>query len=212
MAVPWGIAAATCLAGAGTSRWAAVVRFVTELLGGVPSSVVGIFANAVLVAPRYAWLTGRTDAEPLGFSAWAGAFALACVMVPIVVRAAEEAMKQVPEEWRQGSHALGGGLYHTTWRIIYPAALPAMLSGCLLAMGRIAGETAPLLLTAGGSSYWPASPAEPTPFLPKSILSGAVSPFPDMQQLAWGGAFVLLAAIVVLNVVIRLITAAKTAR
>jgi phosphate transport system permease protein len=178
---------------------AAAVRFVTELLGGVPSIVIGIFAYALLVAPSYG--TGR----PLGFSGWAGAFALAVMMIPIVVRSAEESMKLVPESLRQASYALGANRAQTTVRVILPAALPAIITGVFLAVGRIAGETAPLLLTAGGNHFWPQSLAEPTAFLPGYIYKYSTSQYEDAQRQAWAGALVLLAVVMLLNVGIRLV-------
>ncbi len=208
LAVPFGLMAAVYLAEARRSRVAAAVRFVTELLGGVPSIVIGIFAYAVLVYPF--WYP-----TAFGFNAWAGAFALAVMMVPIIVRSAEESMKLVPETIRQASYALGASRMQTTLRVILPAALPAIVTGVFLAVGRIAGETAPLLLTAGGSDQWPvtvdatfpflhARPASQTAFLPGNIFNYSRSPYADWRDQAWGGALVLLAVVMVLNVGIRL--------
>ncbi|QDU22317.1 phosphate ABC transporter permease subunit PstC [Urbifossiella limnaea] len=208
LAVPFALMAAVYLAEARRSRVAAAVRFVTELLGGVPSIVIGIFAYAVLVYPF--WYP-----SPFGFNAWAGAFALAVMMIPIIVRSAEESMKLVPENIRQASYALGASRMQTTLRVILPAALPAIVTGVFLAVGRIAGETAPLLLTAGGSDQWPvtvdgtfpflhARPASQTAFLPGNIFNYSRSPYADWRDQAWGGAVVLLAVVMVLNIGIRL--------
>jgi len=208
LAVPFALMAAVYLAEARRSRVAAAVRFVTELLGGVPSIVIGIFAYAVLVYPF--WYP-----TAFGFNAWAGAFALAVMMIPIIVRSAEESMKLVPETIRQASYALGASRMQTTLRVILPAALPAIVTGVFLAVGRIAGETAPLLLTAGGSDQWPvtadltfpflhARPASQTAFLPGNIFNYSRSPYADWKDQAWGGALVLLAVVMVLNVGIRL--------
>ncbi|MFO0799291.1 MAG: phosphate ABC transporter permease subunit PstC [Gemmataceae bacterium] len=208
LAVPFALMAAVYLAEARRSRVAAAVRFVTELLGGVPSIVIGIFAYAVLVYPF--WYP-----SPFGFNAWAGAFALAVMMIPIIVRSAEESMKLVPENIRQASYALGASRMQTTLRVILPAALPAIVTGVFLAVGRIAGETAPLLLTAGGSDQWPvtvdgtfpflhARPASQTAFLPGNIFNYSRSPYADWRDQAWGGAVVLLVVVMVLNVGIRL--------
>jgi phosphate transport system permease protein len=199
LAVPVGLLAAVFLAEARRSRLAAAVRFVAELLGGVPSIVIGIFAYACLVYPF--WLGG----VPWGFNGWAGAFALAVMMIPIIVRSAEESMKLVPETIRQASYALGGSRMQTTLRVVLPASLPAIVTGIFLAVGRIAGETAPLLLTAGQSSYWPTSPANQTPFLPGYIYTYSRSPYEDWRDQAWGGAVVLLAVVMLLNVGIRLL-------
>ena len=208
LAVPFGLMAAVYLAEARRSRVAAAVRFVTELLGGVPSIVIGIFAYAVLVYPF--WYPSA-----FGFNAWAGAFALAVMMIPIIVRSAEESMKLVPETIRQASYALGASRMQTTLRVILPAALPAIVTGVFLAVGRIAGETAPLLLTAGGSDQWPvtadltfpflhARPSSQTAFLPGNIFNYSRSPYADWRDQAWGGAVVLLVVVMVLNVGIRL--------
>jgi phosphate transport system permease protein len=209
LAVPFGLTAAIYLAEARRSRVAAAVRFVTELLGGVPSIVIGIFAYAVLVYPF--WYPHN-----FGFNGWAGAFALAVMMVPIIVRSAEESMKLVPDTIRQASYALGASRMQTTLRVILPASLPAIVTGIFLAVGRIAGETAPLLLTAGQNDFWPVEvdgvfpflhprPAAQTPFLPGSIYNYSRSPYADWRDQAWGGAVVLLVVVMLLNVGIRLL-------
>jgi phosphate transport system permease protein len=207
LAVPFGLLAAVYLAEARRSRLAAAVRFVTELLGGVPSIVIGIFAYACLVYPF--WYPGN-----FGFNGWAGAFALAVMMIPIIVRSAEESMKLVPDAIRQASYALGATRMQTTLRVILPASLPAIVTGIFLAVGRIAGETAPLLLTAGQNDFWPVTvdgtfpflhprPAAQTPFLPGYIYNYSRSPYDDWKDQAWGGAVVLLAVVMLLNVGIR---------
>ena len=202
-AVPLGLLAAVYLAEARNAPFAVAVRFVAELLGGVPSIVIGIFAYAILVGPSYEFLTG--SARPLGFSGLAGAFALAVMMIPIVVRSAEESMKLVPDTLRQASFALGANRMQTTLRVVLPASLPAIVTGVFLAVGRIAGETAPLLLTAGNSDFWPGSPTRQTAFLPGYIYNYSRSSFADWQQQAWGGALVLLAVVMLLNVGVRLV-------
>jgi phosphate transport system permease protein len=209
LAVPFGLLAAVYLAEARRSRLAAAVRFVTELLGGVPSIVIGIFAYACLVYPF--WYP-----QNFGFNGWAGAFALAVMMIPIIVRSAEESMKLVPDSIRQASYALGATRMQTTLRVILPASLPAIVTGIFLAVGRIAGETAPLLLTAGQNDFWPvvvdtdfpylhARPAAQTPFLPGYIYNYSRSPYADWRDQAWGGAVVLLTVVMLLNVGIRLV-------
>jgi phosphate transport system permease protein len=193
-AVPVGILAAVYLAEYRGGALGGSVRFVGELLGGVPSIVLGIYAYALLVGPT------RT------FSAWAGAFALAVMMIPIVLRSAEEAMKLVPQGLRDASYALGAGQWQTVLRVRLPAALSAVITGVFLAVGRIAGETAPLLLTAYGSNFWPRWPGDRTPFLPKYIFDYSRSGYPDWERQAWAAALVLLAVVMVLNVGIRLLT------
>ena len=202
LAIPIGLLAAVYLAESHNSRMANLVRFLTELLGGVPSIVIGIFVAAILVYPKVS-LTGG-EASPLGFSGWAGAVALAIMMIPIVVRSAEESMKLVPESLRHASYALGANRMQTTLRVILPAAFPAIVTGIFLAVGRIAGETAPLILTAGNTDYWPTGPAAPTPFLPGYIYKYSLSQYDDWQAQAWAGALVLLVVVMFLNVGIRL--------
>jgi len=198
-AVPTGLLAAIYLAEARRSRLANAIRFVTELLGGVPSIVIGIFAYSCFVYPF--WLGG----VPWGFNGWAGSFALAVMMIPIIVRSAEESMKLVPDSIRQASYALGATRMQTTLRVVLPASLPAIVTGVFLAIGRIAGETAPLLLTAGQFFDWPTSPSNQMPFLPGYIFEYSRSPYEDWRDQAWGGALVLLAVVMLLNVGIRLL-------
>jgi phosphate transport system permease protein len=192
-AVPIGILAAIYLAEYRTSRLVGPVRFIGELLGGVPSIIIGIFGYALLVMP-------------FGFSAWAGSFALGVMMIPIVMRASEESLKLVPQTLRNASYALGAANWQTVLRVIVPAALPAIITGVFLAIARIAGETAPLLLTAYNSSFWPTTPSDRTPFLTYYIYTYSVSDDPEEQRLAWAAALVLLTLVMVLNVGIRLLT------
>ncbi len=199
-AVPVGILAAVYLAEYRTSRLAGPVRFVAELMGGVPSIVIGVYGYAMLVYPF--WAPGQR----FGFSAWAGSFALGVLMLPVVIRAAEEAMKLVPRGLREASYALGATQWQTVVRVIVPAALPAILTGVLLAVGRVAGETAPLILTASQSKFWPKSPSEPTASLPLFVYEYSKNTFdPDQVRLGWAGAFVLLVAVLLLNITTRLV-------
>jgi phosphate transport system permease protein len=197
-AVPIGILAAVYLSEYRTQPLTRPIRFMAELLGGVPSIVIGIYAYSVVIYPPWA-------ARSYGFSAWAGIFALGVMMLPVVVRATEEAMKLVPNSLRQASYALGATQAQTVLRVIIPAALPAIITGVLLAMGRIAGETAPLLLTARDSKFWPGALTERMASLPYYIYEYSRSPYQEERQLAWGGAMVLLTFIVVLNVSIRVL-------
>jgi phosphate transport system permease protein len=193
-AVPIGIAGAIFLAEYRTSRLTAPVRFVGELLGGVPSIIIGIFAYALVVLP-------------LGhFSGWAGAFALGVMMIPIILRSSEEALKLVPQSLRNASYALGAARWQTVLRVTLPAARPAIITGVFLGIARIAGETAPLLLTADSSMYWPRTPNDRTPFLPYYIFVYSRMSYPDLQRQAWAAALVLLTVVMVLNVGIRLVT------
>jgi len=198
-AVPIGIFAAIYLAEYRTHRLTGPVRFIAEILGGVPSIIIGIFGYAMLVRPPW-------SNDPYGFSAWAGAFSLAVMMLPIVIRASEEAIKLVPQALRHASYALGAAYWQTVVRVTVPAALPAIITGVFLAVGRIAGETAPLLLTAGGSELVARSPSDPTAFLPYYIYTYGSSGYEAAESKAWAAAFVLLSVIMVLNVGIRYIS------
>jgi phosphate transport system permease protein len=204
LAEPLGLLAAVYLAEARRSRLAAAIRFVTELLGGVPSIVIGVFIFSILVVPSYQFARGP-DAQPLGFSGYAGAVALAVMMIPIVVRSAEESMKLVPDTIRHASYALGANRMQTVLRVTLPAALPAIVTGVFLAIARIAGETAPLLLTAGQWEYLQLNPAKQTPFLTGYIYNYSRQPYLDRQDQAWAAALVLLAFVMLVNVGIRLL-------
>lgn len=193
--VPIGLLAAVYLTEYRSKRFGSVVRFVAEMLGSVPSIVIGIFGYYAVVRP----ISGH-------FSGWAGAFALGVMMIPIVLRACEESLKLVPQSLRSGSYALGAGHWQTVARVIVPAALPAIITAVFLSIARVAGETAPLLLTASGNSLWPRSLNDFTPSLPKFIFDYANSGYEDWRRQAWAAAFVLVAAIMVLNFGIRLIT------
>jgi phosphate transport system permease protein len=218
-AVPLGLLAAVWLAEARRSPLAAVVRTVTELLGGVPSVVIGVFVYSVLCAPEYG--TGA----PLNASAWAGMVALAVLMTPVVVRSSEEAMRLVPDPLREASYALGANRMQTTLRVIIPASLPAIVTGIFLAVGRIAGETAPLLFTAQQNDDLPTRrlyPNDPDPQKREvevvtlrgrfPFLTGKINDYAtrypnvqDYQDQAWGGTLVLMGVVMALNVGIRLV-------
>jgi phosphate transport system permease protein len=211
-AVPIGLLAAIFLAENPRSSLTKSVRFVGELLGGVPSVVIGIFVYALMVAPG----EGRSFASFLeactfglvktGFTAWAGAFALGIMMVPIVMRGSEEALKLVPQSLRQASYALGAASWQTVLRVTVPAALPAVITGVCLAIARIAGETAPLLLTVNQTSFWPKELNQPFPYLTYYIYHYANSTDDTEKRLAWAAAFVLLTVVMVVNIGIRFLT------
>jgi phosphate transport system permease protein len=206
MAVPVGVLAAVFLAESRAWRLTALVRFITEVLGGVPSIVLGIFAYAVFVVPPFTKLPLIGKVKPLGFSAWAGAFALAVMMIPVVVRSAEEALRMVPKSLREASFALGANFWQTVVKVLIPAALAPIITGVILATSRIAGETAPLLLTAFGSNSMPRGLDKPTPFLPGYIYSYSTMADPLYQKQAWAAALVLLGTVMALNIIIRLLT------
>jgi phosphate transport system permease protein len=192
-AVPIGVFAALFLTEYRASRLAPPVRFICELLGGVPSIIVGIFAYALLV-------------HRFGFSAYAGATALGIIMIPIVVRSSEEALKLVPTALRNASYALGASHAQTVVRVIVPTALPTIITGIFLAMARVAGETAPLLFTAYNSNFWPKSLSSRMPNLTYYIYNYSLSDNREEQRQAWAGALVLLVLVMLLNVGIRILT------
>jgi phosphate transport system permease protein len=190
-----GLPTAIYLAEYRSGRLGATVRFIAEMLGSVPSIVIGIFGYYAIVRP----ITG-------GFSALAGAFALGIMMLPIIIRASEEALKLVPGSLKAASHSLGAAQWQTVLRVSVPAALPAIITAVFLGIARVAGETAPLMLTASSNLYWPQSLNDATPSLPMFIFDYARTGNAEAIRQAWAAAFVLVSAIMVLNVTIRLIT------
>jgi phosphate transport system permease protein len=176
------------------SRLAATCRFSADVLTGVPSIAVGIFAYGVAVLPfRH-------------FSALAGSVALAVMMAPIVARTSEELLRLVPSSLREGAMALGATRRRAVFTVILPAALPGVLTGVLVALARIAGETAPLLFTAFGNRFWSTDPARPMASLPVQIYTYAISPYEDWHRQAWAGAAVLVALVLALSILARLAT------
>jgi phosphate transport system permease protein len=173
------------------------IRFVTVILSSVPSVIVGVFAYGVLV------ITTKQ------FSAVAGGFALGVIMLPIVALTTEEALKLVPMSYRLGSAALGGARFATIFRIVIPAALPAITTGVLLAVARASGETAPLMFTALFSQFWQEGLMSPTPSLPVLIYNFSSSPFPEQNAIAWTASFVLILMVLVTSILSRLVTRKK---
>ena len=175
-------------------RFADIVRFVVDILLGIPSVVVGIFAYIAFV-------------QPFGnFSAMSGGLALAIILIPIVTRSTEGVLKLVPNEYREGSYALGVSKWQTIIKIVIPTAMKGIVTGVMLAVARAAGETAPLLLTAFGNHYWSNSLNEPIASLPAQIFEYAKSPYADWIEKAWGAALVLIIMVLFLNISARLLT------
>jgi phosphate transport system permease protein len=199
--VPVGLLAAIYLSEYRGGRFGQTVRFVGEMLGSVPSIVMGIFGYYVIVKP----VTHH-------FSALAGGFALGVMMLPIVMRASEEAMKLVPKPLREGSYALGASQWQTIVRVIVPAALPAIITAIFLGIARVAGETAPLLLTASSNDFWPRSVNDFTPSIPVYIYNYATGPYDDWHRKAWAAAFVLLVAVLALNIFVRVVSGKRVLR
>jgi phosphate transport system permease protein len=193
---PVGVLAGTFLAeyGAG-SRIAPAIRFVNDILLSAPSIIVGLFVYAVVVVPM-----GH-------FSGWAGTIALAILVVPVVVRTTEDMLNLVPSALREAAAALGAPKWRVIVFIAYRAAVQGMLTGVMLAVARIAGETAPLLFTALNNQFFSSDMNAPMANLPVVIFQFAMSPYADWQSLAWGGALLITLAILVLNIAARLLAA-----
>lgn len=191
--IPPGIMAGIYLYEFGDRRFGRAVRFAADVMSGTPSITVGLFVYAVIVL--------RTKQ----FSAWAGAVALAILMLPTVTRTTEELLRLVPEALREAALGLGVPKYRATLSIVLRTALPGIVTGIMLAIARVAGETAPLLFTAFSNRFWAQSPNEPTASLPVQIFTYAVSPYEEWHRQAWAAAFVLVAIVLVLNLSARLL-------
>ncbi|HYL33593.1 MAG TPA: phosphate ABC transporter permease PstA [Stellaceae bacterium] len=191
---PIGILTGTFLAEfARGSRLAQVVRFINDILLSAPSIVIGLFVYEVMVVRM-----GH-------FSAWAGATTLAIILVPVVVRTTENMLTLVPASLREAAVALGAPQWKVIVMVVYRAAMQGMLTGVMLAVARIAGETAPLLFTAFGNNFWSANMNAPMANLPVVIFQFALSPYADWQLLAWGGALLITLVILALNIVARMV-------
>jgi len=191
---PIGVAAGTFLAEHGRyTRLASVVSFINDILLSAPSIVIGLFVYEMVVVTA-----GH-------FSGFAGGIALAMILLPIVVRTTEEALRLVPDQMREAGFALGLPRWRVTRQILYKAALSAILTGILLGVARIAGETAPLLFTALNNQFWSASLNGPLANVPVVIFQYAMSPYDEWHTLAWAGAFVLTAFVLILNILVRLL-------
>ncbi|HEV7573493.1 MAG TPA: phosphate ABC transporter permease PstA [Thermoanaerobaculia bacterium] len=174
------------------TKFSSVVRFAADVLNGVPSIVVGIFAYGILVLPVKR------------FSAIAGGVALGLLMIPIVVRTTEELLRLVPGGLREGALALGATRGRAVFSVIVPAALPGILTGILVALARVAGETAPLLFTAFNNRFWSTSLTQPIASLTVQVFTYAISPYDDWHRQAWAGAFLLVMMILTLSILARL--------
>ena len=172
---------------------ASIVRYSADLMNGVPSIVIGIFAYSLVVLPFK------------HFSTIAGAFALGIMMIPITLRSTEEFLKAVPSNLREGAMALGASKSKTIATVIVPAAYRGILTAILLALARVAGETAPLLFTAFGNRFWSSGWTQPTASLPVMIYTYAVAPYEDWHRQAWAAGLILLGLILLINIVARTI-------
>ena len=192
--VPIGFLAGVYLAEYAGGAYASVIRFVTDLLNGVPSIVIGIFIYTILVVKA-------------GFSTYSGGVALGIMMIPIALRSTEEFLKSVPVALREGAMALGATKSRTIATVVVPAAIRGLISGMMLNLARVAGETAPLLFTAFGNAFWSPGWKQPTSTLPVMIFNYAVAPYPDWHRQAYAAGFVLLTLVLLINITARSIVA-----
>ena len=190
LSVPTGVALGLYLSETRGS-WASLVEILINTLQGIPSIVVGILA--------YLWIV-----KPLGgFSALSGGVALAIIMLPTVARATQETLIRLPNSLKEAGLSLGASYTRTIWKVILPSAMPGILSGVLLGVARIAGETAPLLFTAFGNPYLNLNPLKPVDAVPLLVFNYAMSPYSDWHQKAWGASLVLMVFILGINITIR---------
>jgi phosphate transport system permease protein len=194
VAVPVGLIAGVYLSEYRKKPFASLVRFTADVLNGVPSIVIGIFAYGLAVLPVK------------HFSALAGGLALGFMMIPIIARTTEELLNLVPGSLREGALALGATRARASFSVMVPAALPGIMTGILVALARIAGETAPLLFTSFNNRYFSARLDQPISSLTVQVYTYAISPYDDWHRQAWAGALVLVAFVFVFSVLARLVT------
>ena len=195
--IPIGFGGGVYLAEYGGTTFPFIVRYVTDLLNGVPSIVMGIFAYTLIVLPQR------------HFSTLAGGLALGVMMIPISLRTTEEFLRAVPQALREGAMALGATKSKAIVTVVIPAAVQGIVTGIMLNIARVAGETAPLLFTSFGNRFWSPGWSQPTAALPVMIYTYAVAPYEDWHRQAWSAAFVLLMLVLIINVMARLILARK---
>jgi len=191
--IPVGLLGAVYVAEFASATSAFFVRYATDLLNGVPSIVIGIFAYIVVVLSMH------------HFSALAGGFALGVMMVPIILRSCEEFLRAVPRSLREGAMAVGASKWKTIATVVIPAASSGILTAILLSLARVAGETAPLVFTAYGNQFWPHGLNEPAAALPVVIYNYALSPYDDWHRQAWAAGLVLIVLVVVTNLLTRVL-------
>jgi len=195
--IPPGVLAGVYLAEFGDSRFGKLVRFSADVMSGVPSITVGIFVYSLVVL------------RAKHFSAFAGGVALGVLMLPTVTRTTEELLKLVPESLREAALGLGLPKWRATLRVMLRTAAPGIATGVMLAVARVAGETAPLLFTAFSNPFWSSGLNEPTASLPVNIYNYAVSPYEEWHRQAWAAALVLLLLVLLLNVSARLLVRSR---
>jgi phosphate transport system permease protein len=197
--IPIGFLGGVYLAEFGGQTFSFVVRYTADLLNGVPSIVMGIFAFTIVVLPMK------------HFSTLAGSLALGVMMIPIAVRSTEEALRTVPIMLREGALALGASKWKTIATVAVPAARKGIITGIVLDIARVAGETAPLLFTAFSNRFWSPGWNQPTASLPVMVYTYAISPYDDWHKQAWAAALVLLTLVLVANVIARVTVSGRTA-
>ncbi len=189
--IPIGFLGGVYLAEFGGTTFSYVVRYVTDLLNGVPSIVIGIFAYTMVVLPQK------------HFSTLAGGLALGVMMIPIAVRSTEEFLRAVPNSLREGAMALGASKARSILTVVIPAAKNGIMTGIMLNVARVAGETAPLLFTSFGNRYWSSGWEQPISALPVMIFTYAIAPYEDWHKQAWAAGFVLLSLVLTVNIIAR---------
>jgi phosphate transport system permease protein len=193
--VPIGFLGGVYLAEFGRGVFPSLVRYTTDLLNGVPSIVIGIFAYTMVVQPMH------------HFSTLAGGLALGVMMIPIALRTTEEFLRGVPQSLREGAMALGASKSRTIATVVIPSAIQGILSGMMLDLARVAGETAPLLFTSLSNTFWSPGWDHPIAALPVMIFTYAIAPYEDWHKQAWAAGFVLLSLVLIVNIVARIILA-----
>jgi phosphate transport system permease protein len=193
-AIPIGIVSGIYMSEYAGTKLASAVRFSADTLNGVPSIVIGVFVYGIVVLQM-----GQ-------FSLLAGSVALGIMMIPIIARNTEELLRLVPPTLREGALALGATRAKATFSVVLPAALPGILTGVILALARIAGETAPLLFTAFNNRFWNTNPLQPTASLTVQIFTYASSPYDDWHRQAWAGALVLVSIVLICSIIARTAT------
>lgn len=190
-AIPVGIVSGVYMSEYAGTRFASAVRFAADTLNGVPSIVIGVFVYGIVVL------------QMRQFSMLAGSVALGVMMLPIIARTTEELLRLVPQTLREGALALGATRARATFSVVLPAALPGIITGVILALARIAGETAPLLFTSFNNRFWNTNPLQPTASLTVQIFTYASSPYEDWHRQAWAGALVLVSIVLTCSVLAR---------
>jgi len=198
--VPVGFVTGVYLAEFGGRRYPALIRYIADLLNGVPSIVIGIFAYALVVVPMRR------------FSTLAGGLALSLMIIPVTIRTTEQFLRAVPDSLREAALALGASKWRMVATVVIPASLHAVLTGTLLGVARVAGETAPLLFTSFNNRFWSTGWDQPTASLPVMIFTYAIAPYEDWHRQAWAAGLVLLMAMLALNVTAHRILSMKMAR